>query len=384
MKNQIKKTIEENLDYIFDMAKTLYENPEISGHEVKSSHLLAGYLKGKGFTVIKPYLGEQNGFRAEYVGKPGPNIALFCEYDALPEIGHGCGHNLICTSSISAACALQKVVDFYGGTITVFGTPAEETNGVKGIYGDKGAYEGIDVGLMAHPDCVSTSSGATLALKAIEYEFFGKTSHAATAPEKGINALDAVILLFNGVNAIRQHVKSDVRIHGVINNGGIAANIVPDYASARFYIRSNEKEYLDQVEGKMLNIASGAAEMTGATMNSHYYELPYDNMVTNKRLSDIFDCNLEAITGEPMNKAGISASMDMGNVSHYIPAIHPMVKLGDKHFACHTKEMADETVTNNGKEYIRVASLALAFTCLEILENKNVLEEIQKEFKTHK
>lgn len=381
MKDKIKNCIEKNLDQLFDIAKILYENPEISEEEKISSEILVKYLRTKGFNVENPYLGEEYGFRAEYGGKrEGLNIGFFCEYDALPEIGHGCGHNLICTASIAAGVALKATIDEFGGKITLFGTPAEESNGVKGIYGEKGAYKNINIALMTHPNGVSVASGTSLAMKAIEYEYFGRTAHAATAPEEGINALDAVILLFNGINAIRQHVKSDVRIHGIIANGGVAANIVPDYASARFYIRAEKKAYLNQVEEKMIQIAKGAANMTGARLETNYYELPYDDMVTNEVLSEAFNRNLQEVTGETVEISGMSGSMDMGNVSHYVPAIHPMVGLGDKELVCHTKAFAEATATEKGREYIKNASFSLALTALEIIKNPKLYERIREEF----
>lgn len=381
MRKAIENAISANLEELFAISKTLYENPELSEQEFQSSQLLADYLRGQDFIVEKPYLGFETGFRAVYTGeKQGLNIGLFCEYDALPEVGHGCGHNLICTASIAAALGLKEVVDKIGGTVTLFGTPAEETNGAKGVYGERGAYDDIDIGMMAHPDGISRSSGRSLAMKAVQYGYYGRPSHAAFCPEAGINALDGVILLFNGINALRQHIKSDVRIHGVIHSGGAAANIVPEYACARFYLRAGEKAYLEEVEEKVRHIAQGAALMTGARLDVSYYEAAYDDMVTNHALSAVFDRNLEAVTGEPMQAAGVSGSMDMGNVSHYIPAIHPMVGLGDTSLAGHTRELAACTVTEGGKRFLRSASLALAYTALEVMTDGDLYRKIREEF----
>lgn len=383
MKKVMQDVILSKLEELFDISRTLYENPELSEQEFQASRLLAGYLERQGFAVEKPYLGVETGFRAEYTGeKKGLHIGLFCEYDALPEIGHGCGHNLICTASIGAALALKAAVDRFGGTVTLFGTPAEETNGVKGVYGEKGAYDGIDIGMMAHPEGVSASSGTSLAIKAIQYDYFGKCSHAAFCPEEGINALDSVILLFNGINALRQHLKPDVRIHGIVSNGGTAANIVPEYASARFYIRAKDKAYLEQVEEKVRRIAEGAAQMTGARLETHYYEAAYDNMVTNLALSDAFDQNLRTLTGEEIRPAEVGGSMDMGNVSHFIPAIHPMVGLGDASLVVHTREFAEYTATDGGKRFLRNAAIALACTALDVMTDPTLYQKIRSEFET--
>lgn len=381
MRKRIEQTINDRLDELFQISKTLYENPELSEQEFRSSQLLADYLTEQGFTVEKPYLGFETGFRAVCSSaKEGLNVGLFCEYDALPEVGHGCGHNLICTASIGAALGLKSVIDTVGGTITLFGTPAEETTCTKGVYGEKGAYDNIDIGMMAHPDGVSRSSGRSLAMKAIQYEYFGRPSHAASCPEEGINALDGVILLFNGINALRQHVKPDVRIHGVIHSGGAAANIVPEYACARFYLRAGERAYLEQVEERVRQIAQGAALMSGARLEISYYEAGDDDMVTNQTMSEIFNRNLHTLTGEAIQAAGVSGSMDMGNVSHYIPAIHPMVGLGDVSLAGHTKELAACTVTEGGLRFLRSASMALAYTALEVMTDPALYQRICEEF----
>lgn len=381
MRKMIENTVSAKLEELFAISKTLYENPELSGQEFRSSQILSDYLSAQGFAVEKPYLDYETGFRAVYTGaKKGLNIGLFCEYDALPEVGHGCGHNLICTASIGAALGLKAVVDQIGGAVTLFGTPAEETNGAKVVYGERGAYDDIDIGMMAHPSGTSYSSGRSLAMKAIQYEYFGKPSHAAFCPEAGINALDGVILLFNGINALRQHLKSDVRIHGVVHSGGAAANIVPEYACARFYLRAAEKAYLEQAEEKVRRIAEGAALMTGAELKVSYYEAAYDDMVTNQALSAVFDRNLRELTGESVQAAGVSGSMDMGNVSHYIPAIHPMVGMGDASLAGHTREFAACTVADGGRRFLRSAALSLAYTALEVMTDRELYRQIREEF----
>ena len=384
MKEKIAKKLLEILDEVFQISSELYKHPETAEHEFMASQLLTDYLTRKNFVVERPYLDVETGFRAEYSGeKPGLNVGLFCEYDALPDIGHGCGHNLISAASIAAALTLKPIVDEIGGTITLFGTPAEETNGVKGIYGEKGAYNHIDIGMMAHPDGVSRSSGSSLAIKAIQYEYFGKCSHAAFAPEEGINALDSVILLFNGINALRQHLKTDVRIHGIIDHGGTAANMVPEYSRARFYIRAAEKEYLEEVEEKVYKIAQGAAQMTGARLKVSYYEAAYDNMVSNQTLSAVFDQNLRELTGEHIREAALGASMDMGNVSHLIPAIHPMVGVGNPALTVHTREFADCTVTQAGKSFIYKAALALACTAWDVMTDQALYRKIRGEFENN-
>ncbi|HBS60156.1 MAG TPA: amidohydrolase, partial [Firmicutes bacterium] len=208
-----------------------------------------------------------------------------CEYDALPDIGHGCGHNMIGVMGAGAGVGLSTVLTRAGGKITVLGTPAEETSGAKVAMTEQGIFTGIDVAMMLHPDGVSYASGSSLAMEAVQFAFRGKASHAAAAPEKGINALQGVIQTFNGIGALREHLASDVRIHGIITQGGAAPNIVPDYAAARFYVRAGRRRELAEVMEKVKNCARGAALMTGATLEISAYEHAYADMNTNKALA---------------------------------------------------------------------------------------------------
>jgi amidohydrolase len=326
--------------------------------------------------------GLSTTFRAVYDSrKEGAHIALFCEYDALPQIGHGCGHNLISAMSVGAAFGLKSVLDEIGGKITVFGTQAEETSGVKGILAEKGAYEGVDAAMMAHPAAASEESGASLALIALKFEYFGKAAHAAAIPEKGINALDGVILLYNGINALRQHVTSDVRIHGIISHGGDAPNIVPDYAEAKFYVRSRSKKNLENVVEKVRECAEGAARMTGARVKISKFENAYDNLRTNQTLSALFSANLSELGEKEIRPAsdGIG-SIDIGNVSHVVPAIHPWIGVGDTSLIIHSKEFAEHTITEQGKETIYKGACALAFTAFDVITSKEILNKIKEEF----
>ncbi|HWQ80581.1 MAG TPA: M20 family metallopeptidase [Anaerovoracaceae bacterium] len=384
MKDKIKKEISDRMEELTGISRYLYENPELGDQEYKAVKLLTEYFSKNGFTVESPIYGLDTTFRAVYDShKEGAHIAFFCEYDALPQIGHGCGHNLISSMSAGAALGLKSVLDEIGGKISVFGTQAEETSGVKGTLADEGAYEGVTVALMAHPNAVSAESGSSLALNAIKFEFFGKTAHAAAIPEKGINALDGVILLYNGINALRQHVTSDVRIHGIISSGGAAPNIVPDYAEARFYVRAREKKNLEEVLAKVKNIAEGAAKMTGASVKYSKFENGYDDLLTNRALSDLFTANLRAIGEKEVHPAsGGIGSIDMGNVSHSVPAIHPWVGVGDPSLIIHSKEFADHTVTESGKATIYKGACSLALTAYDVITSKENQDKIKAEFET--
>ena len=382
MKDLIMNQIAGRLDEFFNLSSWLYEHPELGEQEFQAAALLSDFFEKKGFEVERGIYGFETAFQASFVGKKdGAHIALFCEYDALPQIGHGCGHNLISAMSVGAAVGLKAILDEIGGKITVFGTPAEETNGVKGILAEKGAFDGVTVAMMAHPNVISEESGASLALTALKYEFFGKAAHAAAMPEKGINALDGVILLFNGINALRQHVPSDVRIHGIISDGGVAPNIVPDYAAAKFYFRSKDKNTLLSVIEKVKRCAEGAEAMTGATCKISRFENPYDNLRTNRALSDLFTANLKALGEEkiyaPSDGVG---SIDIGNVSHVVPVIHPWIGIGNPDLVIHTKEFADCTITEQARETLYKGACALALTAYDVITSEENQRKIHEEF----
>lgn len=382
MKNEIICEIEKIKEVLWDINDYIYNNPELGDKEFKAVEKLTSFLEKHSFNIEIGIANRETSFKAEFdSGIEGPTIAYMCEYDALPEIGHGCGHNMIGTMSAGAGVALSKVIDQVGGKIIVFGTCAEETNGAKVDMAEQGVFDNVDVAMMVHPNNITCESGRSLAMEAIEFDFFGQTSHAAASPEKGINALDAVILTFNGINALRQHVTSDVRIHGIISEGGVAANIVPDKAVAKFYVRAAKKKYLKEVVEKVKNVARGAALMTGTRLEISNYESSFDDMNTNKNLSKAFNKNLEMIGVKDIKRREeIGGSIDMGNVSYVTPAIHPMIGIGNTNLVSHTIEMAEATITNEAHEAILKGAIALACTGYDVISDKNLLAEIKKEF----
>ena len=382
MKDLLKTYVQTIQSKLWEMSDYLYHHPELGDQEYNSMKLLVEFLEEHDFTVETGIVGRPTAFKAVYDSKkPGPTIAYLSEYDALPGIGHGCGHNMIGTMGAGAGVLLSKVLDEIGGRVVVLGTPAEETNGAKVPMAEQGVFEDIDAAMILHPSDESYESGESLAMDAIQFDYRGKSSHAAAAPEKGINALDAAIQLFNGINALRQHVTSDVRIHGIIKEGGLAANIVPDKAVAQFYVRAKDRNNLNDVVEKVKNIAKGAALMTGAQIYIDNYELSYDNMVTNQTLSQLFTNNLLSTGIAEVKKSRESyGSIDMGNVSHVVPAIHPYIGLDSPGLAAHTKEFADITITENSHNILAKGALALAQTGYELITNKEVFEKMKEEF----
>lgn len=383
MKDRILKLTNELKDELIVLSEYIYENPELGNEELKSSKAHIELLKRHNFNIESPYMDIQTAFRAEYNSKKeGPTIAYLSEYDALPGIGHGCGHNLLGTVSTGAGIVLSKLVDEIGGRVLVFGTPAEETMGAKVIMADKGAFNDVDVAMLAHPNANFAESGRSLAMEAIQFTFRGKTSHAASAPEKGINALDGVLMTFNGINALREHILPSARVHGVIIEGGKAANIVPDLAIAQFYVRATTKKYLMELSERVKNCARAASLSTGTRLEIENYELSYDDMVTNNTLSQVYNRNLKVFGVEDNEKAReLYGSLDMGNVSHICPAIHPYFGISNSlDIPSHTREFGEATLTEEAYDSMTKTISTLVLTGVDVIRDKKLLDEIKLEF----
>ena len=363
---------------LIEISDYIYANPELGNEEYKAVAVLTELLKDHNFKVEEKYFNMDTAFKATFdSGKPGLTIGYICEYDALPEIGHGCGHNMIGAISAGAGIVLSKIIDQVGGKIIVYGTPAEETNGAKVIMVEEGAFDELDCAMMVHPNDKTYASGTSSALYPIQFTFKGKTAHAASCPEQGINALNAVIQLFNGIDALRQHVTKDVLMHGIITEGGVAANIVPERAVAQFYIRAAKKATVMEVLEKVKNIARGAALMTGCELEMDRYELPYDDLNTNETLSEAFNENLRdlGVTEIHQPKTG-GGSSDIGNVSYVTPTIHPYLSITSCPTRAHSRGLAKATTESLGHERLLTAVLALAYTGYDVLIKKSYIKII--------
>ncbi len=390
IRDRIVSDIESRRETYIDASHRIHERPEIGNQEFFASGLLTELLETNGFAVERGVAGHETAFlaRRKARGLDGPTIAFLAEYDALPGLGHACGHNIIGTTSVAAAIALRQVLDEVGGEVVVLGTPAEEggPNGsAKGSFVKHGLLDGIDAALMIHPANETRITGTSLAVDPLDFEFIGKPAHAAAAPEEGINALDAVIQLFNGINALRQHVPSDVRIHGIITHGGDAPNIIPEYAKARFFIRAATRSRLDQVTQRVKAIAEGAALATGAKLNVIAFQNQVDNLLLNRRFDAVFTEVMESL-GETViteERKGLG-STDAGNISQVVPTIHPYIKIGPSDLVGHTVEFREAARSPEGDAALILGAKALALTALRLLIDPVVLEEIHQEFRERK
>ena len=356
--------VEEDLK---DMSHWMYAHPEIAFQEFETSAKLAGYLTTHGFEVEYPAYGLDTAFVAR-AGSGGPEVVICAEYDALPGVGHACGHDIIATASLGAGLALSGLADELGFRVTVLGTPAEEMKGGKIDLINAGAFEGAAISMMIHPSPNDVLDPSVLAVRHVDLEFHGKDSHAAGAPEKGINALDAFVQAYVNVATLRQQILPSDRLHGIITHGGDAPNIIPSYTRSSWYIRSATADHLEELTKKVMACFEAAAIATGCTWETSEIGHPYEDLISNPVLVELFDRNASALgrtmaRGADMPKAG---STDMGNVSHVVPAIHPFLSIDAGEAVNHQPEFAAATITPSGDKAIRDGALAMAWTVIDL------------------
>lgn len=366
------------------IALEIHEKPEVSNYEFFASQRLSEALEKTGFSIERPAAGHRTGFAACYKSaKPGPVISFLAEYDALAGLGHGCGHNIFGATSSLAAAALKSVVDETGGEVRVYGTPGEEggENGsAKGSFVREGYFKDVDAALCVHPGTKPTHglSGKNLGCVPVDIEFWGVSSHAAGAPEKGINALDALILTYTAVNALRQQLTDDVRIHGIITDGGKAPNAIPDYAAAKFYLRAASKPVLEEVYAKVERIVEGAALQTGARGRMKPYQNWVENMVPTPSLDAVYEKHLNEF-GEKITHVEnppLGGSSDVGNVSQVIPTIQPSISITDCEIRGHSTEMVEASKSQKALDAIVLGAKVLALTGLDLITDPKLLERI--------
>ncbi|KLU67529.1 p-aminobenzoyl-glutamate hydrolase subunit B [Desulfosporosinus acididurans] len=367
---------------VWEIARQIGEHPELGYKEYFASEVLSNFLKKHKFEVKRGVAGVETAFLACFKSNiPGPKIAFLAEYDALPGVGHGCGHNLIGAASAGAAVILSKSLEV-PGEIIVVGSPAEETSGAKVTLVEEGIFNGVDAAIMFHPGSQNVPVIFSLALDALEFTFHGRAAHAVAASNFGINALDAVINFFVGINSLKKQISQDMKINGVITEGGTVPNIIPDRAVARFYLRARKRKELDELREQVIRCAEGAAAMVSAKMTWQKFEFSYDEMLTNLTLADCFTKNLRELgirhIASPQTAMG---SVDMGNVSRAVPAIHPYLALGSGTEIPHTKEFAKAALSSEGEKLVMLAMQILAFTGSDVLRDKKLLQQIKKEFR---
>ncbi len=381
LKRLIIDTVDKSMEELEDIRTYLYENPEVGGEELKASALLTDTMEKHGFDVTREILAIPYSFQAVYdSGREGASIGITCEYDALPTIGHGCGHNVIAAATVGAAIALKEVVKETGGKVILFGTPAEECFVTKAPMADNGVFEQIDVALTVHPNPINLSSGKTTALDAWQVDFFGKSSHAGAAPEQGINALDAAVHFYSLIGFEKQYLKN-TNIYGVFVYGGEKCSVIPDYSAVKYLVRAETMKDIKKIRDLFERCAQAACSAVGTTYKIWNNEPGNKNMVSNRALADIFDKFYEELGGGKMPHVDSNGSTDMGDVSQVVPAIHPWISLDCPDLQLHTEEFAEMTMTPAADRAIRIGSAAMAMTGAEVLTEPGLLAEIKEEFR---
>lgn len=380
--NKLENKFNEIFGDLKELNEYIYKNPELGRKEFKACEAHKNLLKKYGFEIEENYIGIPTAYLAKYSsGKKGIKIGYLAEYDALPEIGHGCGHNILGTTSIGAGILLKEYIDEFGGEVLIFGTPAEETFGAKVDMAEASCFDDIDVAMISHPTGKNhEKSGTSQAMEALQFTFRGKTAHAAGDPYNGINALDGVIQFFNSVNALRQQTKDSARIHGIISNGGEAANIIPDLAVANFYVREATTKEMLKLSERVKNCAKGAALATGTSLEIENYEYTFKHLVTNEKLSSIYTKNLELQGIKDIPMSDPTGSSDCGDVSHHCPTIHTYFPISKCELTGHSLEFAKATITEEAYKGMKEAIFALVMTGKDILSDPNLLKEIKDEF----
>ncbi|MEA4988812.1 MAG: M20 family metallopeptidase [Anaerovorax sp.] len=370
----------------------IFQNPELGGEEYKSAEYLVDIMKKEGFKVTYPYAGEKTGFRAEKGKGTGPTIALLAEYDALPgygengEPGHACGHNWIAATSAGAAIVLGRMCDQFNGRIVLIGTPAEESYNAKVGMINRGGFHDIDIVMQAHLEESTEINPGALALDSLEFYFTGKAAHAAQFPHDGINALDAVQLTFAGINALRQHVPSDVRIHGIITDGGSAANVVPEHAACKFFVRAKRRTVLNSITEKVKNCVKGAAIMTGCQYKIVMPEPSLDDLISIPSLNKIAEKNLldNGIDKVHRDEDILPGSTDIGNVSYLCPTLYMEIGMNEVQFCVHDRQALEYADSDLAHKRIHQVINALVGIAFDLYENPQLVKQAKLELEVIK
>jgi amidohydrolase len=381
LKALVIKEVEAQCDQLRQLSLKIHSTPELGFKETKASGWLTQYLGKNGFSIERGISGLPTAFKGSY-GEGKPVIAILAEYDALPKLGHACGHNLIAGSAVGAGVASKAAIDRFGGSVLVIGTPAEELFGGKAIMAEQGVFNSVDMAMMVHPGVYDAATTQALACIGLDVEFLGKAAHASAQPEKGINALEAMLLSFAAINSLRQHIKDKARIHGIITDGGEAANIVPAHSAGTFIVRAEDDGYLDELRERVLDCFVGAAAATGARLEYRWGKVRYAPLRNNLALARLFRQNMQSLGRKVLlaNPSRAFGSTDMGNVSQIVPAIHPDFAIAPKEVIAHSPEFAQAAASEAGIKGMLDSAKALAMTVVDLVANPEIVARIKREF----
>ena len=370
---------------LLEVSHRIFDHPELCYEEQYAHDLICDVLEGASMTVERGAFGLATAFVA-YAGSTSPDaptIAVVCEYDALPGIGHACGHNIIAAAGVGAALGAAAVAEQCGGRLVVLGTPAEEGGGGKVAMIEAGAFEGLDAAMMVHPADADLDSFWAIAVQERHVEFHGRAAHAAAAPQRGLNALDAAVLAYNNIAALRQHIGASERIHGIFTHGGDKPNVVPHYSAMQWYVRAADLEALEVLKPRVVAALQAGALATGCEMMISWPSYPYDDLVNNSVLTRLYAANaatLGRVVDPRETMPDFMGSTDMGNVSHVVPSIHPMIKAAPAGTAIHTADFAVNAAGDLGDRAVIDGAIAMARTVVDLWMQPEVLAAVTGEF----
>ena len=381
VKDLIGQAVDRLADELEALSRQIHDTPELAYQEVKAAGWLSDFLARKGFEVERGVAGVETAFRGTIETGQGPTIAILCEYDALPQIGHACGHNVIATAGAGAGAALAAVRDqLPGGRIQVIGTPAEEGGGGKVKLIQGGVFRDVDAAMMIHGFDRWILHQDLLGIVRVGFEFRGKAAHASADPWEGVNALDAVIQTFNNVSMLRQQIRPDARIHGIVTHGGAAPNIIPEMAACTFYVRAAKLDYMWELHKRVLACAEGAAKATGCTVTVVDKEAPYEPLKRNDTLLGLFRANMTSVGVQESPAPDRLGSSDIGNVSQVIPAIQPMVQIAPSGTPIHSRDFEAAAVSPLARKGMCQAAKTMAMTTLDLLADPGLVKKARAEF----
>jgi amidohydrolase len=388
LKQEVCDAVEASRGVLLRISREIHGHPELAFEERRAAALLVDALRKGGLEIKAGVYGLETAFVAEFGSRRGPCVALLAEYDALPGIGHACGHNLIAASALGAALALAPLAGSLPGRVRMLGTPAEERGGGKELMAREGAFDGVDAALMMHPSSVNLVSMPCIAMAEVEAIYHGTAAHAAAMPERGVNALDALVLAYQGIAALRQHIRASERIHGIITEGGQAPNVVPERAAGRFYVRAANAEELAPLKLRVEACLRAGATATGATAEIRWDPVDYLDIHYNEPLASAFRSNAEQLGRVffPFEKLppSIQGSTDMGNVSQRVPSIHPMLAAAPIHCTIHNAEFTKWAASELGDAAAIDGAKALAMTALDFLYDEALRRSAWEAFGTGK
>jgi amidohydrolase len=382
LKQRVVGEVDRLADTLVEASHQIHERPELGFEEHFAADVLASILEGEGLDVERGAFGLDTAFVAR-AGGEGPTIAICCEYDALPGIGHACGHNIIGTAGLGAGLAAATIAAEAGGRVVVLGTPAEEGGGGKVLMADQGALDGVDAAMMVHPAGHDLLGMDAIAIQQLYVDYQGEAAHAAAFPHRGRNALDAAVLGYVNVAALRQHIRPDERIHGIFTDAGDKPNIVPEHAAAHWYVRARDTRRLDALKERVFACLEAGTAAAGCRMEHEWREPAYANMVHNRTMCELYAANAARVGRtclDPRETRGVVGSTDMGNVSHRVPSIHPMIKVSPPNISIHSPEFTRYAASPDGDLAVTDGAKALALTVVDLWTDGDALTRAREEF----